>query len=137
MNDSLPIDNAVVPDPVAQDDTPSDVNTFSISPEAPLIQIPEVAPIKEAVEKLTPEVGQEQLSSPEISAPVPSALNEEPKVQQPAAPVVQQAPSEHVVDKRDHDTGDHKLQTTDKITSEADEEEADFIDHVEQVHSIK
>jgi len=132
MNVNLPSDNVIVPDPSATDDSASDVGSFSISPESPPIPMQETAPVEKSVETLIPEIGTEQLSQPEVEVPVPAVL-----VEEPLAPVADITPAEHVVDKRKHSAGDNALKTTHKVTAAADAEEADFIDHVEEVHTIK
>ncbi|MBT6401055.1 hypothetical protein HN803_06390 [candidate division WWE3 bacterium] len=138
MNVNLPSDNVIVPDPSATDDSASDVGSFSISPESPPIPMQETAPVEKSVETLIPEIGTEQLSQPEVEVPVPAVLVEEPVQEEtPLAPVADITPAEHVVDKRKHSAGDNALKTTHKVTAAADAEEADFIDHVEEVHTIK
>lgn len=104
-------------DPQDQDQTQSQVPTFPEGyPQSEVIQ-PEVEKTSEVVQKAD--------SSDDAE---PESV-EEPK-QEPAEKV------SHVVDKRTyHEELESVDKTSHKLTKEADEEEEEFIEHVEEVHS--
>jgi len=133
MDDNLP-DNTSIADDNAVADIGGSVQpppSYAATPE----QLPVSAP--EQVETITPEV-QETLAAPEIPVPTPEAPVEEKVVEEvPVAPAAPAEPATNVVDKRAPGVEQGTpLETTHKLTEEADEEEEDFIKHVEEVHSI-
>jgi hypothetical protein len=134
MTNDLPNDTSVadsVPD-TAQDATQV---SHSPSPEQSGLAAPEVPLQQEQLETISPET-QEALPSPEVPAPDLEAVAEEKSTEQPLVDVAQpQPPVAGVVDKRTHKIGeDAPLETTHKLTLDADEEERDFIEHVEEEH---
>lgn len=135
MTNDLPNGTSVadsVPD-TAQDDTQV---SHSPSPEQSGLAAPEVHLQQEQLETISPET-QEALPSPEVPAPDLEAVAEEKSTEQPLVDVAQpQPPVAGVVDKRTHKIGeDAPLETTHKLTLDADEEEREFIEHVEEEHS--
>ena len=134
MNNNLPNSTSIVDDTnVAPDDSGQVQPPAAYSPTP---EQPSLTPAAEQVETISPEVN-ETLPSPEIPAPTPEVVVEEkkePEQPQVAAPV---APATNIVDKRDHKVEKGTpLESTQKLTEEADEEEEDFIKHVEEIHSI-
>jgi hypothetical protein len=128
MSNDLPIDvsdNNVVSDDIGQ-----------VQPPASYAPTPEqggFAPAPEQVETITPET----LVVPEILVSAPESVVEEAVTEEVPVPVAAPVtPVPNVVDKRVHKVADAApLNTTQKLTTKADEEEADFIEHVEEIHS--
>jgi len=123
-NASISDDTTVVPDDSGQ-----------VHPPASYAPTPEqggFAPVPEQIETISPEV----ITSPEVpvAPPEPETKDEVEEVT-PAVVATPDAPVPNVVDKRSHKVADvTPLRTTQKLTAEADVEEADFIEHVEEMH---
>lgn len=123
-----------VSEPVVQPAT--GIDSISGAEGAPIV---EAAPtVEQAPQTETISTPVEKLPTPEV--PVAPALSEQPSESvAPVQPVAKKTPEEmNVVDKRtNHEPLDSLQDTSDKLTKEADEEEEDFIKHVEEVHTIK
>ncbi len=135
MTNDLPDDTSAADSATdaAQDDTQV---SYSPSPEQSGLAAPEVPSQQEQLETISPET-QEALPSPEVPAPASEEVAEEKSTEQPLVDAAQpQPPVAGVVDKRTHKVGENApLETTHKLTLDADEEEHDFIEHVEEEHS--
>lgn len=141
MTDNLPSDTSIVDIggvPPVQDDTQV---SQPLSPEQPIYTPPasvEIPVPQEQLKTISPEVS-EALPLPEASVQAPGVVEEKKAAKQPQTVAAQPpTPVAHVVDKRS--AGVEKethLETTHKLTADADEEEGDFIKHVEEEHLSK
>ena len=129
MTDNLPNNPNLIQDPS------SVTSLFSPSPEVPAVSTYEVSPNVEKTETLLNEAGMESQPSSEVPVPVP-AVEKDSNIK--AIPVTDEPETlpKNVVDETTHIVASHKIETSHKVTEEADEEEEDFITHVEEVHSI-
>lgn len=132
--DNQATDDQVVSDDIKKDD---DVKVHMLSPEGPMIpvreKVPEVAPLTSEVEK-----AKEQLSSTETEKQAEQPVQDVPTQDNDTPPPVvttEEQTIQHVVDKRGQDdTKVSHLKSADPLTSRADKEEEEFIQHVGEVH---
>ena len=134
MNNDLPSNASVADDATAVSD-----DSNQVQPPASYAPTPEqggYAPAPEQLETISPEV-EEVLVTPEIPVSTQEpVIKEEIEEVAPVVAPTSGTPVPNVVDKRKHKgEEDTPLKTTQKLTEEADEEEADFIEHVEEIHS--